>query len=254
MNMNPATRRVQANAQANVQANGQGTTLYCIPHAGGSAAFYAALGAQLPATVVCRPLELTGRGRRHGEPMHTSMDAMAHDLFSHMTPQVPYALFGHSMGAYLALLCAILAQKNGMPPPRALFLSAAVAPVDWEQRRPTALAALPSQAMWDLVAGMGGLPEQIAASREFLQYLEPILRADFAALESWNPAPMAPLPVPISVFLGDGDTVTEQKARQWRLLTNKEFRLHVFPGNHFYLQDHWRGLADTISQTLDPAR
>ena len=240
--------------QTDPQATGQGTTLYCIPHAGGNAAFYAALSAQLPATVVCHPLELPGRGRRHGEPMHTSMDAMAHDLYSRMSPQTPYALFGHSMGAQLALLCAILAQEGGMPPPRALFVSAAVAPMDWERCRPTALASLPSQAMWDTVAGMGGLPVQIAACREFLQYLEPILRADLAALESWTPAPMAPLPVPISVFLGDGDTVTEREAGKWRQLTDREFRLHMFTGNHFYLQDHWRGLAEQISQTLDSVK
>ncbi|HWR02504.1 MAG TPA: alpha/beta fold hydrolase [Humidesulfovibrio sp.] len=240
-------------ARASAPAEGAAATLYCIPHAGGNAAFYATLGAQLPATVVCRPLELPGRGRRHREPLHTSMEAMARDLCSRMAPQAPYALFGHSMGALLALLCAIRAQEDGLPPPRALFLSAAAAPVDWEQCRPPALASLPSQALWDRVAVMGGLPEPIAASQEFLKYLEPILRADLAALEAWNPTPIASLPVPITVFLGDRDTVTEQQARQWRRLTSREFRLHVFPGDHFYLQDHWRTLADHISRTLDPS-
>lgn len=247
------TERCAAAAQAPTPA--AGTTLYCIPHAGGNAAFYTAFSAQLPATIFCRPLELPGRGRRHREPLHTNMEAMACDLLSRMQPHSsPYALFGHSMGALLALLCAVLAQKSGMPPPRALFLSSAAAPVHWEQCRPPALAALPSQAMWDRVAEMGGLPDPIAASTAFLQYLEPILRADFAALESWEPAPMPPLSVPIRVFLGDSDTVTKQQAQHWRQLTNVEFHLNVLPGNHFYLQDHWQSLAEHISQTLGTAR
>lgn len=248
------TRRSAAGQQTSTSITAAGTTLYCIPHAGGNAAFYTALAGQLPASVVCHPLELPGRGRRHREQLSTGMEAMARDLYSRMTPQTPYALFGHSMGALLALLCAIQAKESGMPPPRALFISGAAAPVDWEQCRPPALASLPAQAMWDRVAGLGGLPDQIAASHEFLKYLEPILRADFAALESWTPPPMAPLPVPIAVFLGDRDMVTEEQARQWRQLTSMDFRLHTFPGSHFYLQDHWRSLADHISRALDPER
>lgn len=246
--------RAAAAAQAPEHTPAPTTTLYCIPHAGGNASFYTALGAQLPATVVLSPLELPGRGRRHREPLHTSMEAMARDLFSRMAPQqTPYALFGHSMGALLALQCAILAQEDGLPPPRALLLSAAAAPVAWDQSRPPSLASLPAKALWDRVADLGGLPDAIAASTDFLHYLEPILRADFTALEAWTPPPMAPLPVPISVFLGDRDTVTQEQARQWRLLTSREFSLHSFPGNHFYLQDHWRSVAERISRALEPA-
>lgn len=108
--------------------------------------------------------------------------------------------------------------------------------------------------MWNRVMGMGGLPDTIAASTEFLQYFEPIIRADFAALESWYPAPIDPLPVPISVFLGDNDVVTEQQARKWQQLTNRELHIQVFPGNHFFLHNHWNSLADHISQALRPTR
>jgi surfactin synthase thioesterase subunit len=230
-----------------------GTRLYCIPHAGGNAAFFSALREHLPPTVCCLPLELPGRGRRHREPLHTDMQAMARDLLARMEPlAAPYALFGHSLGALLALLCALLAKDGGLPPPRALFLSAAAAPVDWSDSRPPAIAALPSKELWGRVAQMGGMPDCIAASEELLGHFEPILRADLTALESWRPGPMEPLPAPITVFLGDRDMVTERQALQWRQLTLGEFRLRVLPGGHFYLQEHWRVLADHITQTLHP--
>lgn len=240
-------------------ARDEGTRLYCIPHAGGSAAFYARLGEHLPPTVQCAPLELPGRGRRHREPLHTDMRAMAGDLLGRMDPVgAPYALFGHSQGALLALLCALQAREAGLPPPRALFLSSAAAPLDWadvtdaKSSRPPAISGLPSRELWERVAAMGGLPDDIAASAEFLRYYEPILRADLTALETWTPGPMEPLAAPISVFLGEADMVSEPQGLEWRRLTSGAFRLRLFPGGHFYLQEHWRDLAEHISQTLQP--
>lgn len=233
---------------------GEGPTrLYCIPHAGGGAAFYTPLGEHLPPTVQCLPLELPGRGRRHREPLPTCMDAMARDLLAGMEPlSAPYALFGHSLGALLALLCAMQAREAGLPLPQALFLSSAAAPVDWAENRPPSLAARSSAELWERVASLGGLPESLAASEDFLRYYERIIRADLAALEAWRPGPMAPLPAPLTVFLGQGDMVTEQQGRQWQRLTSGAFRLRLFSGGHFYLQEHWPGLAQHIVQTLHP--
>ena len=230
------------------------TTLFCIPHAGGNAAFYARFGDHLPAAVECRRLELPGRGRRSREPLGGGLEDLARDLLARMRPlPARYALFGHSMGALLAFLCAVQARESGLPQPQALFLSSAAAPVDWAECRPRGVASLPSGELWDHVARLGGLPDCVAASKDFRQYLEPILRADFAAVETWNPAPVAPLPAPISLFIGDRDVVTEAQARRWRLLTTGEFRLRTFSGGHFHLQNHWPDLAASIARTLRPA-
>ena len=51
------------------------TTLFCIPHAGGNAAFYAKFNDFFPSWITIRPLELPGKGRRCRERLLTSMES-----------------------------------------------------------------------------------------------------------------------------------------------------------------------------------
>lgn len=236
-----------------------GVTLFCIPHAGGSAAYYAGLGAffkapagATDAPIDFHPLELPGRGRRHREPLLPDMNALARDMFTRVAPVAesgPYALFGHSMGALLAFLCTLLVRDAGLPAPAALFISSAAAPLTYGEIL-APISPLPSQEFWERVGVLGGVPQCLTENDGFLRYLEPILRADFAAVENWRPEPVAPLPTPITVFVGADDVMTVQRAGLWRPLTTGAFRLRTFPGGHFYLQDHWEALARDITRTL----
>lgn len=228
-----------------------GVTLFCIPHAGGNASYYARLGRLLRAPVAFHPLELPGHGRRHREPLQPDLRTLARDLFARVAPAArrgPYALFGHSMGALLAFLCAVLAREAGLPAPAALFVSSAAAPLA-QERRP-ALASLPTPEFWERVGAFGGVPRCVAESHDFLRYLEPILRADFAAVETWRPQPVAPLAAPITVFVGQDDEMTARRAGLWRPLTTAAFDMRVFPGGHFYLQDNWETLARHMERAL----
>ena len=56
------------------------TTLFCIPHAGGNAAFYAKFNDFFPSWITIRPLELPGKGRRCRERLLTNMESMGRDL------------------------------------------------------------------------------------------------------------------------------------------------------------------------------
>ena len=107
------------------------TTLFCIPHAGGNAAYYALFGSFFPGSIKVVPLDLPGKGRRCREPLPTCMDAMSRDLLGQIRPTAqaaPYAIFGHSMGGLLAFACARLAHESALPMPRALFVSSSATP------------------------------------------------------------------------------------------------------------------------------
>lgn len=223
-------------------------TLFCLPHAGGSAVYYSSFGKFFPDSVVVRPLELPGRGRRAREPLLTSIEDLSADLFAQILPvarTAPYALFGHSMGALLAYRCALLARARAVALPAALFVSSSAIP-----GRGAGTLSLPPELLWEQVTRMGGIPRCIAESPDFRRYLEPILLADFTAVDTWNPTPAEPLAIPIAVFLGSEDLVSHEDAREWARLTSDSCDFHTFPGNHFYLQEHWESLANLVTRKL----
>lgn len=217
--------------------------------------YYSGFKACFSGAIDVQPLEMAGRGRRCREPLATSMDDISRDLFAHIEPHArvcPYALFGHSMGALLALLCALRAREQRIPLPETLFVSACATPDDFVRDSRVPVSSLPPDQLWRYVENLGGLPPAVATSGELRRYLEPILYADFTALDTWRPLDMDPLPVPVTVFLGSGDSLRESTARGWEKLTTREFSMHTFDGNHFYLQDNWDALASIIVRTLDP--
>src|SRR6202043_3439019 len=82
--------------------------IFCLPHAGGSAAFYLPLRRRMPPRIDFCPLELPGRAGRVEEPPLTTMSALI-DHLEDALPRllhVPFAWFGHSAGALMAYAAA----------------------------------------------------------------------------------------------------------------------------------------------------
>lgn len=229
------------------------TTLFCIPHAGGNAACYALFGEFFPKSVKIVPLDLPGKGRRCREQLPTCMETLGRDLLEQIRPTaqtVPYAIFGHSMGGLLAFVCAQLARETALPLPRALFVSSTATPEKMRTGITGPVSQLPPGELWEQVMRMGGTPPDIALSAELKRYMEPLLLADFSALENWRPATCPPLPVPIHACIGKDDMVTEDEAMLWQQLSSVGGSVRSFSGGHFYIQHHWRELAEHVTRTL----
>jgi external thioesterase TEII len=64
------------------------------------------------------PLELPGRGRRMVEDLLKDFDMAAEDIYNQLTAKLSsdrFLIYGHSMGAYLALRVANMLEKAGPP-------------------------------------------------------------------------------------------------------------------------------------------
>lgn len=224
--------------------------LFCIPYAGGNAWSYRALERSLAPGIKLEGLELPGRGRRGPEPLCASLEELADDVFQQVRQRAVagrYALYGHSMGALLALLAAHRIRAAGLAQPEALFLSGSDAPASRQVRQ---RHLLPPHQFVAMLRELGGCPPQILQDQEMLQYFEPILRADFKAVETWERRDQAPLDLPLVVMVGRDDDTTVADAALWASETTASCRVHEFSGDHFFILRHWDEIAATIQRQL----
>jgi surfactin synthase thioesterase subunit len=137
--------------------------------------------------------------------------------------ELPYVLFGHSLGGLFAWRVLKALQQTGVPLPRLLVLSAAATPPALERARS-------AEGLSELFSRVGG--ERLRA----LKSLRADFEADFALWWALPATEGAPVDVEILAFAGRDDAVAGAQAmRVWEQATTAEFSLSELPGGHFYI-------------------
>lgn len=213
--------------------------LFCFPHAGAGASAYRAWSAPLAADGfdVC-PVQLPGRESRLGEPAYRAIEPLVEDLVDGIAPYLdrPYALFGHSMGALVAFELARSLRQRGAALPCHLFASGRIAP-QREDPRPK-LHDLADAVLLARVLELGGVPSELRAAPELMEFQLPLLRADLAVNENYRYVSAPPLAVPITAFAGKQDPKTDHaEIGGWAEHTSAGFTMRSLPGGHFFVHD-----------------
>ena len=161
--------------------------LFCLPHAGSGAAGFHRWKAELRRFEidVC-PLMLPGRETRLAEPPGRDAGALIFSLMAAGGELLdrPYAIYGHSMGALLALAWACAIERAGLPMPRWLLVSGRNAP---DETTPgTLLHRLPDREfVAQLEQRYGGMVPGLLDDPELRAIFLPILRADLTLVETF---------------------------------------------------------------------
>jgi medium-chain acyl-[acyl-carrier-protein] hydrolase len=230
-------------------AAGARLRLFCFPFAGVGASAFRSWGSELgPCAQLC-PVQLPGRESRQNEPPFRRMDVLVDATLKGLAPylDVPFAFFGHSMGALVAFELARRLLHEPML--RRVFVSARQAPHLSASFSP--IAHLPSPKFVAAVQQRyGGIPEPVLACPDLLELLLPRLRADFEVLETYLFRPGIPLRCGISVFGGTTDTVSESELNAWREHTSGSMRLRMLKAGHFYLDSSCDALMSAIADDL----
>ena len=203
-------------------------------------------------------LELPGRGLRQSEHVATSIQGVVEALIDawptlHPEPSVPFSLFGHSMGAMIAYALACEFERRGAGTPRRLFVSGTVAPgcfVDQNGR----LAKIETRdGLIEELDRLNGTPAIVKEMPELLDALLPILQSDFRLSASYQQVSARSLDTGIVALGGEEDpSVGIDELQRWSLHTRRRFQCKTFPGDHFYLNKHWKDLAHLIAaETLE---
>ncbi|WCN82396.1 thioesterase II family protein [Micromonospora sp. LH3U1] len=225
--------------------------LICLPYAGGGSSAYTGWQELLGADVEVCPVELPGRQSRWRDPAYTQVGPLVEVLASALAGEldVPYALFGHSMGALVAFELVRELRRRGAPPPRILFAAGGLAP--GLRRTSPNIHDQPDAIVVDRLRKLGGIDEEILAEPELLELLLPAIRADFSVCETYEYAPEPPLTCPIVAFAGDRDEdVPPERVAPWREHTSAGFALHVLPGGHFFPMTSRGALLRTVRAVL----
>ncbi|PMB48501.1 putative thioesterase [Fischerella thermalis CCMEE 5201] len=225
--------------------------LFCFPYAGGSANIFRHWSNHLPTTIEVCAIELPGRGMRIKLPPFTQLEPLVTELASVLKSKLdkPFAFFGHSMGAFVSFELALLLRKQYDLNPSHLFVSAHRAPQLVDPKPP--IHSLPEAEFIAELRRLNGTPQALLENDELMQLFIPLLRADFAVLETYVYTQQAPLNIPITAFGGLQDQeVSRDQIQAWQEQTSASFSLHMLPGDHFFLHSFYESILKIISQQI----
>ncbi|WP_405783759.1 thioesterase II family protein [Streptomyces sp. NBC_00859] len=232
--------------------------LILLHHAGGSAKVFDALVAALPPQIHPIALDLPGRGLSWRQDPATTAD----DAVDHLVRQIDgidgeFAIFGHSLGAYLGLaLASRLEETEGGVRCSTLFASANSGPVAAVLPFTGSALLTDDEEIFRITAASGGaVPRQILEHPQLRSRAADLLRADFALSESFlRKQRRIVTEADIMVCCGSDDIFSARQLEEWRLNSTSHTEIHRFPGDHFYLEQDAEEVAALVAGRLTVVR
>lgn len=226
-----------------------------IPFAGGSAYHFAPLEKEISKFSDVKVLEYPGRGRRFDEALLNDCAAIADDLYEVITPVLGnyrrYYIFGHSLGTQVGLLLIRKMAAAGIALPATFFVSGKGGPSKPIDR---ATYLLPPSEFREALKTLGGTPKEVLENDDFMQFFEPIMRADFQAAETFQYESHKKLNLPIVGLYGTADELVSDDMNLWQLETTEMIQLFEFAGNHFFLFDHVEQICAIIESVVTKSK
>ena len=212
--------------------------VFLLPFAGANRYSYYEFSKKSTDQLLFIPLEIPGRGRRFKESLLDSIDSMVNDIVCQLNvnPTEKYALFGHSMGAIIGYKLIHHQIKNNLPMPIHLFVSGSAGPSFINKHE--ILYNLPKDEFFKKISELGGIKPEVQNDNELLDFFEPILRADFKAVETFQHVESPKLNLPITVLAGDSEVITNEQLLLWQEETIQSTETIIMKGNHFFIFDH----------------
>jgi surfactin synthase thioesterase subunit len=183
---------------------------------------------------------------------------MIEDLYKQIIPHISekdYLLYGHSMGTLLGYELTKKIIKNGLAPPCCLFFTGRGGPSNLPKER---ISKMSKDLFWEKIHQIGGLPNQILEYDELMELYYPVLKADFQSIEAYQYSKLKkPIPIPIYICMGK-DEIGNAKYKtsmgeieNWGHETSLFDKPKFFEGNHFFIFQHPKIIAQELSDAYD---
>ena len=224
--------------------------LICFPYAGGNKNSYMTYLKNNNFKLNLITLEYPGRGARISEGLKQDMNSIVYDAYNQLMKldiDRPYAIYGHSMGALVGYLVIKEILENNNNPPVHLFFSGRQAPSIENNED---ISNLSSEQLRSKLKEFGGSHDSILQDQDLMNFYEPIIRADFKALSSYEYKISKPLNIPITLMYGDKDNISHNEIGDWQKETFFNIETIQFEGNHFFIFNKPYEIMETIGSTL----
>ncbi|MGW1104705.1 thioesterase II family protein [Streptomyces sp. NPDC002540] len=225
-------------------ADEQPVRMHCFAHAGaGVSSFYSWPG-DLGPGVESLPRLLPGREARRREPRVTGREALLADVMNTFarTPDAPYVLYGHSLGAMIAYTVTRALHEARLPGPALLALGACPPPDAASELSDAAGES--EDRLLELLDEAGALPEGAAPGGLWHRAVLPVLRDDLTLADDLRtnarePVAGAPLSVPMLVVSGTHDPLAQPDVMAgWRRWSTGPVVTRTVPGDHLFVRGH----------------
>ncbi len=226
--------------------------LFCLPYAGGSANIYNKWSTELSESIELCPIELAGRGRRITERPYDNLEEAVDDIYNIISKEIEtndYAIFGHSMGAFLGYELIQKIKAKGQKGPIHTFFSGRRPP--GVPKKTKLFCEMSPAEFEEAVLALGGTPPEFFEYPELKRIFIPLLRSDFSISETVVDRPqIMPLPCNISVLLGETEGISPEVAAGWHAHTMQECDINYIPGGHFFLLDQHKAVIEIVNEKL----
>jgi external thioesterase TEII len=218
------------------------TLLIALPFAGGNSYSYNFLKPLLPKNIILETLEYPGRGKKSKNSFITQMNELNEDLLAQYYAVVgavwPAKIFfyGHSIGAVigLSLLHTINEKCPEIAPEMAIF-SGHGSPQKTAKKK---LSILTDDQLVQYFQSIGSLSKTIAADKELMEYILPILRNDLKLYENYNAHYPEKLTIPLAIINGKDDNILQRDIDMWAQETTGKTKIYQLDGHHFFISQY----------------
>lgn len=210
--------------------------IICFPYAGGNALTYKSWVELLPNNVELVAIQPPGRCNRIFEPAFSDMNALVNGLLPAIKNiiDLPYILFGHSLGSKVAF--ELLSQLNNLDAPLPMHFIASGSRGPHIPACGTGIYNLPEKEFIKELIKLNGTQKEIHENEELIKLLLPVLRADLKLSHTYCSSSVNSFNCPISVLGGTEDTgVTPADLQSWESNFTSSATIHMIPGDHFFL-------------------
>ena len=209
--------------------------LFCFHHAGGTASTYNPW-ITYQKGIATYSVELPGKATRMSEEFITRYEKLVPEIAKAIDAEVgetPFSLFGHSMGAVLAFKTAFILEAKYNRQPAKLIVAGRHAPQD--VFKDPYQTYMKDEKLVEELKRVNGTPLEILENEDILKILLPSIKNDYKLNESFDyQDEVLNIPIVAHVSSDDPDANLNQMER-WKLVTNGDFKIKEFKGDHFFV-------------------